>query len=103
MTRPHTTTDRGYGWEHQQLRARLLPHAYGHPCPICGHTMLPGQALDLHHLDALAHGGGKRGPRAMAHAVCNRRDGQRIAQARTSRRRTTGARATARAVNSRAW
>lgn len=38
-----------YGAEHQKTRARLLPHAYGKPCPRCKKPMLKGQALDLGH------------------------------------------------------
>lgn len=94
-----TTTERGYGWDHQQERARLLPRAYGKPCPLCGQPMQRGQRLDLHHLVALAHGG-RHGPRAMAHEDCNRRHGQRIA---AERRRQRSQANTQRVTNSRAW
>ena len=62
---------RRYGYRHAQIRKALLPDAYWSPCPHCGGTMLPGQALDLDHT---ADGVGYRG---MAHATCNRREGAR--------------------------
>jgi hypothetical protein len=66
-----TTTQRGYGWQHQQRRAALLPVALGTPCPICGRVMLAGQALDLHHPIRLVDD-----PTSIAtqivHAKCNR-------------------------------
>jgi hypothetical protein len=71
------TTARGYGYEHQRLRAALLPQAYGHHCPHwgidpeCTGPMLPGQPLDLDHTDD------RTNYRGMAHAPCNRRAGAR--------------------------
>jgi len=44
-----TAHQRGYDHHHATLRATLLPHAYGTPCPRCGDLMIPGQALDLGH------------------------------------------------------
>jgi hypothetical protein len=64
-----STTERGYGYEHQALRRALLPGAYGQPCRHCGETMQPGQPLDLDHTDD------RTGYRGMAHATCNRRAG----------------------------
>jgi hypothetical protein len=45
-----STTERGLGSSHQKARRRLLPDAYGRPCPLCGLLMLPGQPLDLDHV-----------------------------------------------------
>jgi len=70
-----TTTQRGYGAEHQNERAAALADLAanpGQPCPICTQPLTTDQALDLHHLTQIAHGG-KTGPRALAHAPCNRR------------------------------
>ena len=77
-----STTARGYGYDHQKLRAALLPGAYGHPCPHhgtdpqCPGLMLPGQALDLDHTDD------RTAYRGMAHASCNRRAGGRKGNAK---------------------
>lgn len=81
--KPGGTSDRGYGREHQQLRAQLLPLAYYTPCPKpgCGQLMLPGQDLDLGHVIPIALGG-KYGPRRIEHAHCNRREGQALGVAR---------------------
>lgn len=64
-----TTTQRGYGYAHQQLRAALLPQAYGSPCTRCGQTMRQGQPLDLDHTDD------RGGYRGFAHSTCNRSAG----------------------------
>ena len=66
-----STQDRGYGREHQQLRARLLPLAYGTDCHLCGEVMLNGQDLHLDHTED------RLGYRGMAHAACNRAEGAR--------------------------
>ena len=66
-----STTARGYGAEHQQLRAQLLPSAYGKPCTRCGKPLLPGQALHFDHNDA------RTGYLGFAHAWCNKRAGAR--------------------------
>jgi hypothetical protein len=71
-----STTERGYGTEHQKLRKELLPKAYGQPCPLCGFTMEMGEAL---HLD---HNEDRTGYRGMAHAKCNLRDGAQRARRR---------------------
>ncbi|MCX4474825.1 hypothetical protein OOK41_31690 [Micromonospora sp. NBC_01655] len=95
-----TTTDRGLGWEHQQARARALAVLKpGTPCHKCGHPMDKAtQKLDLDHLRPRVYGG-TGGPRRLAHASCNRREGQAIGQAR----RRVAARAQQPAVNSRPW
>lgn len=69
--KPRSTRARGYGTEHQALRAQLLPLAYGQNCHLCGDAMEQGQDL---HLD---HNEDRTGYRGMVHAACNRRDGAR--------------------------
>lgn len=71
-----TTTARGLGYAHQQERKRLLPLAYGKPCPICGQTMLRDQYLDLDHAVPRVFGG--QGPRRITHRSCNRSAGTRL-------------------------
>jgi hypothetical protein len=70
--RAMTTTQRGYGWQHRQRRAALLPAAYGTPCPICHQPMLPGQALDLHHSVPLIDDPTSRGDQIVHASPCNR-------------------------------
>lgn len=64
-----STTGRGYGWEHQQMRARLLPEAIGTPCSRCGETMHEWQDLELDHNDD------REGYRGFSHQYCNRKAG----------------------------
>jgi hypothetical protein len=66
-----TTTERGYGSTHQQLRARLLSvFTPGQPCARCGQPMW-GPPLDLGHTpDRTAYTG-------LEHRRCNRGDGAR--------------------------
>lgn len=99
MVRPRpTTTERGYGWEHQQARAEALrTMAPGAACPFCSGEMVRGMALDYDHYPPLALGGG--GVRRLAHASCNRRAGQAIA----TQLRRIRSRPVTRATNSRAW
>jgi 5-methylcytosine-specific restriction endonuclease McrA len=77
-----TTTERGLGNEHQKERRRLLPLAHFQPCPLCGYTMYPEQALDLDHVVPRAFGGSTEveGGR-ISHASCNRAEGPRIRRA----------------------
>lgn len=70
-----TTTQRGLGADHQRRRRRLLPLAYGTPCPLCGHEMRRDQELDLDHSIPRSKGG-KHGDR-ITHASCNRSRGNR--------------------------
>lgn len=65
------TAARGYDHAHQVLRAKLLPLAYGHDCPLCGLVMNHGDEL---HLD---HNEDRSGYRGMTHAACNVLDGAR--------------------------
>ncbi len=71
-----TTVERGLGADHQKARKRLLPLAYGKPCPICGQTMLRDQFLDLDHSVPRVFGG--NGPVRIVHRRCNRAAGARL-------------------------
>lgn len=100
MARHHhrlTTTQRGLGYKHQRLRERLLPHAWGTPCPLCGKLMLKGQDLDLDHEIPRALGG-KAGQGRMTHRHCNRSAGARLGNALRGRRTPTPRR-----ISSRRW
>lgn len=77
------TTERGYGWKHQQQRERLLRrHRDGAPCSHCGKPMyrdparnFDGAPLEAQHADALAnHDDKQRAPLAseLMHRFCNR-------------------------------
>lgn len=77
---------KGYSYAHRKRRAELLPYAYGTPCPLCGHEMHRGEALDLDHTVPLSLGGRGIGDR-ITHASCNRARGNGTLQRpRTSRR-----------------
>lgn len=65
---------RGYDSQHDATRARLLPLAYGKPCPRCGEPMLRDQDLDLGHTVARSVDPTSRGDR-IEHATCNRSAG----------------------------
>ena len=88
MSRPGSTTARGYGAQHQALRKQLLAELRanpGQPCWRCGQPMYPDQALDLGHDDhdrtqyrGLEH----RGP-------CNRAAGARKGNRMRGLRRAT--------------
>lgn len=80
-----TTTQRGYGWEHQQTRRKLLyNHNDGTPCDWCGKPMYK-QAhrnhdrapLEADHTKDLKHHGPGHADRLL-HRQCNRQrqDGQ---------------------------
>ena len=97
-----TTTQRGYGHEHQQARAKAmaeLRRTGTMPCPFCTHDMDTHMALDYDHYPPLALGGG--GTRRLAHARCNRQAGQALAQQR--RRLRTRTHQPTRATNSQQW
>lgn len=75
------TTERGYGSQHQALRARLLAAwKPGQPCARCGQPMnyrwttdragRKVSAIDLGHNDQ------RTGYTGLEHRGCNRRDGQ---------------------------
>ena len=97
-----TTTQRGYGHEHQQARAKALAElrrAGTMPCPFCTHDMDVHMGLDYDHYPPLALGGG--GVRRLAHSRCNRQAGQALAQQRRRLRSIT--RKSPHATNSQAW
>jgi len=83
-TKSGSATARGYGYEHQAEKARLLPLAYGKQCPYfgidpkCTGTMLHGQVLHLDHVVPRAFGG-RTGGNRIAHGPCNIRAGARLA------------------------
>lgn len=85
------TVQRGLGYAHQVERRRLLPHAYGWPCPMCGRLMLRGQDLDLDHVVPRMVGGPDSGPRRIVHASCNRKAGANL-RWRVERARVNAAR-----------
>jgi hypothetical protein len=74
--RSASTSQRGYGWQHQQRRAAMLPVALGTRCSLCGRVMLSGQALDLHHPLRLVDDPTSVGTQ-IVHARCNRGGGRR--------------------------
>ena len=63
-----TSSQRGYGTQHQRLRATLLATYHpGDPCPRCGLPLGNNPSkLDLGHTDT------RRGYRGLEHATCNR-------------------------------
>lgn len=63
--------ERGYDTEHDRMRALLLPHAIGTPCPRCNEIMHAYESLDLGHSEGLAINIYSRGDR-IEHAKCNR-------------------------------
>jgi len=73
--KPGSTTKGGWGNQHQKLRKRLLPQAYGKPCARCGQPMLPGQKLHLDHNDT------RTGWLGFSHAACNLRAAAKKARA----------------------
>lgn len=64
-----SSTARGYDYQHEKIRAALLPYAYGKDCHLCSKPMLPGQTLHLDHTED------RTSYRGMTHADCNRVDG----------------------------
>ena len=69
-----TTSQRGYGREHQERRRMLIANAVGLPCALCGSLMLHGEALDLDHSVPLSVDPSSKGDRVV-HASCNRSRG----------------------------
>jgi hypothetical protein len=65
---PRTTTQRGYGWVHQQARAQALATYHPtDPCPRCGLPLGPDpDVLDLGHTED------KQGYLGLMHRLCNR-------------------------------
>ena len=69
-----TTTERGYGWQHQQLRVALLAtYSPTDPCWRCSYPLGPiPELLDLGHVD-----GDKTRYRGLEHRWCSRSAGAR--------------------------
>jgi len=66
-----TTSQRGYGTEHQPLRKRVAGVvAKGNYCVRCGRPILPGQVWHLDHRDD------RKGYLCAAHARCSERAGR---------------------------
>jgi hypothetical protein len=69
------TTQRGYGREHQLIRARLLRTLKpGEPCVRCGESMYKWQRLQAGHAELSASEGGKA--ERLEHAECNEEAGR---------------------------
>jgi 5-methylcytosine-specific restriction endonuclease McrA len=80
MPRAGNTTERGYGHQHQQRRARLLAALVdGTLCPYCGEPMHSTDELDADHSVPLVHGG--QAADRLAHRKCNREAGSALAHA----------------------
>ncbi|WP_050592809.1 endonuclease domain-containing protein [Salinispora pacifica] len=98
MTRGLTTTQRGYGWVHQQARTKALAELRdGQSCARCGQPMWRAEAalLDLDHDDD------RTTYRGLAHRGCNRSAGQATAQQHMRARRQRNPDNVV--VNSRRW
>jgi hypothetical protein len=89
MPRPASTTDRGYGWQHQKTRQQWAPRvdAGQVDCARCGRPIPPGTQWDLGHDDH-----DRRRYTGPEHQTCNRtagaRRGARITNARRRYRQT---------------
>jgi hypothetical protein len=75
-----TTTAKGYGYSHQQLR-RAMGIGRGAPCHWCG-----GFATELDHLVPIAEGG-MHGPKVPACRACNARRGAETQRRLAAKRR----------------
>ena len=78
-----STSQRGYGYLHQQLRERLRPmvEAGMVRCPRCGQVIEGGERWELDHAP------GKRGYLGPSHFRCNRSAGGKIGAAITNGKR----------------
>jgi hypothetical protein len=67
-----TRQQRGYDAKHDALRKRLLPRAYGKPCPLCGKVMdrRDPNGFDLDHTIPLWQDRNSVGDR-IVHRKCN--------------------------------
>jgi hypothetical protein len=75
--------ERGYGPHHRRLRKQLLQAVEAGEavfCARCGDAILPGQKVDLGHVD----GSGKTAYSGLEHSLCNRRAGGRLGAAVTN-------------------
>lgn len=80
MPKPASTTTRGYGAAHQQIRARLLADLRRNPgqtCWRCGQPIAVGQLLDLGHDDH-----DRTVYRGLEHRHCNRAAGATLGNRR---------------------
>jgi hypothetical protein len=72
-----TTTELGYGWNHQRARAQAVRDMEdGQPCVRCGGPLYRSMGKRLH----LDHHDDRRGYRGLAHGRCNEQAGQAKAQ-----------------------
>ena len=89
-----STSQRGYGYDHQRLRDRLKPFVEAGMvrCARCGRLIEPCTPFDLGHVD----GSGRTLYQGIEHRTCNRRAGGKIGAAITNggkqRRVSTGLR-----------
>ena len=85
MATQRSTTQRGYGADHQQLRKRYWApkvRAGNIDCARCGQRIAPGQPWDLGHTDDRSAWTGPE------HASCNRSAGGKNGAAAANLRRT---------------
>ena len=102
MRHQPTTTQRGLGWKHQQIRARLIRALRpGTLCPRCGKPMYRWQQLDAGHSRERALYGPHVQADRVEHASCNRAAGAALG----NRLRHAGrvAHQTSKAKHSRQW
>lgn len=80
--KPKSSSERGYGWRHQQVRKRLMYNLVdGSPCPFCGKPLykeparnFDGAALEADHTKDIKHHGQNPADR-LVHRHCNRSRG----------------------------
>ena len=84
---PGDTSAKGYGAQHQRLRAQWAPivAAGGALCAKCGQTIRPGERWDLGHVP----GSGKRMYQGPEHRECNRSTANERRSANPAPRPTT--------------
>jgi len=83
QTNQASTTARGYGTQHQKLRAKAIRELRDgiSCCHFCGRPMWRRQRLALDHTDD------RTGYRGLTHWACNQRDGARKGAVAANRRR----------------
>lgn len=70
--RRRSTTERGYGWDHQKHRAHAIASfRSGQPCTRCGQGIANADDAELDHNDD------RTGYRGLSHSWCNREAGGR--------------------------
>ena len=101
VTRKRTTTERGLGWSHQQMRLRLLAELKdGDPCARCAsrgvyHPMyraLPARMLEVDDFPprSVALRLGIEPEKHLSFRTCNRRHGAAISNAIQRQKRALG-------------